>query len=87
MPTPTQQANERLWAAHPELSERVLTPTTADAELRREWMGYYREASEPSSPPDPRSSTTPAATPKSSFSPVPPSSGVLIFDNVHYKQS
>jgi len=72
MPTPTQQANERLWAAHPELSGRALTSTTADAELRREWMRYYHEASEPSSPPDPE--YTPAVTPKSSFPPAPPSS-------------
>ncbi len=44
------QANRRLWAAHPELAGRALTRDPADAELRREWMRYYREATQPQAP-------------------------------------
>lgn len=45
-----RQANQQLWAAHPELAGRALTRDAADAELRREWMRYYREATHPQVP-------------------------------------
>jgi hypothetical protein len=54
-------ANQRLWAAHPELKGRQLSAGPKDAALRAEWMRYYKDASVASAPP-------PAVTPK----PVPP---------------
>lgn len=51
-------ANERLWAAHPELGRRQLTLGADDAALRQEWTNYYREARQPVPPPR----VTPTAT-------------------------
>lgn len=69
--TAVQQANERLWTAHPELGGRQLTLEPVDASLRREWMRYYREASALPLPPPP--SRAPVAAPEWSFPPEPPS--------------
>ncbi len=45
-PEAVQEANERLWAANPELARRQLTMGPDDYEYRREWMRYYNEALE-----------------------------------------
>jgi hypothetical protein len=57
-----QLANERLWAAHPELGRRQLTDDPADKSLRAEWSRYYADASTVAAPP-PAVSPAPAPPP------------------------
>jgi hypothetical protein len=57
-------ANQRLWAAHPELGGRQLSTDAVDASLRAEWMRYYRQAATARAPP-------PAAVPSPATPPPP----------------
>lgn len=66
-----QIANEKLWAAHPELNRRQLTSNASDRELRREWMSYYEDAANVPSPPEPQ--VTPEDTSKPDLDSSPPS--------------
>ena len=61
-------ANERLWAAHPELKRRQLSLGPEDAVYRKEWMQYYQEALS-NQPPPPAIPPLPVSSP-------PPSSPV-----------
>src|ERR1017187_310404 len=63
-PNAVHVANERLWAAHPELNRRQLTTDPADAALRAEWMKYYNDATSATAPP-------PAAVPAPATPPPP----------------
>jgi hypothetical protein len=50
-PAAIRIANQRLWAAHPELGGRALGTDAADAPLRAEWQRYYTEAANKKPPP------------------------------------
>src|ERR1022692_3553164 len=63
-PNAVHVANERLWAAHPELNRRQLTTDPADAALRAKWMKYYNDATSATAPP-------PAAVPAPATPPPP----------------
>lgn len=43
-PNSVRIANEKVWAAHPELKRRQLTGKPVDGPLRREWRQYYEDA-------------------------------------------
>jgi len=49
-----RQANQQLWASHPELNRRQLTMGGDDTEYRKEWMGLYSQAlAKKTAPPHP----------------------------------
>lgn len=76
-------ANERLWAAHPELKGRELTLGPEDAALREEWWKYYHEA-ENAKPPPPAVEPEPVPPPPEPAPPVqtcpPPPTPVITDD-------
>ncbi|MGA2982347.1 MAG: hypothetical protein ABSG32_00950 [Terriglobia bacterium] len=68
-PTAVAQANQQLWANHPELGGRQLTDAPEDAAYRQEWMKLYHQALQGASqppqqgsaqPPSPQAAPTPA---------------------------
>jgi hypothetical protein len=52
-PAAVKVANERLWAAHPELKRRALTSAPSDYAYRKEWQQHYQAASQKKPPPPP----------------------------------
>jgi hypothetical protein len=68
-------ADQKLWAAHPELKGRSLTLASTDAEYRREWSKYYAQATRDKSAPLPSTNRTPvlgAGGPPPSPQPISP---------------
>lgn len=61
-PNAVRIANQRLWAAHPELAGRQLTNDPTDAALRAEWRRHYQDATAASAPP-PKAKPAPAPPP------------------------
>jgi len=86
-PAAVQIANERLWAAHPELAGRQLTADPADAALRQEWRNHYNAAVAAAVPPPPAvvpapAAPPPAVAPVAACPPAPPPVTVTKCDQV-----
>jgi len=71
-PAAVAQANQQLWANHPELAGRQLTNGPEDAAYRQEWMKLYHQAQQGAAqPPPPQVTPTAAPTPPAATSASP----------------
>ena len=62
-PKATRAANEKLWAAYPELGRRRLTGSSADSKYRAEWNRFYKEETAKEKPPAAKEKPKPAPPP------------------------